>query len=441
MEKNNKIKNILENIGISMLNEMQEAALQAIKEESELILIAPTGTGKSLAFLLPIYERMVEENKNVQALIITPTRELAIQLQHVWQRMRTGFKVNSCYGGHSMSVEVKSLNQAPALLIGTPGRLLDHMDRGTFDQRKIDILVLDEFDKSLAMGFQNQMAQIIKTLSGLKKKVLVSATAKWQIPEFVGVSKPVTLHVPLVGEQIKEHLQLKIIYGQTFDKLNLLFELLCYVGSSPSLIFCNQRGVAEEVGYRLAEKGIDCGCFHGGMSQVDREKALISFRNGSIRFLIATDLAARGLDIPEVSNVIHFEVPSKHTEWLHRNGRTARMQANGNAFLILGKKEPLPSYLSVPAEPFKIPVSTIVPKPSPWVTLHVSGGKKDKIRKTDIVGFFMKKGGLDIHEIGIIESMDFMSFVAVDKSKVEDLLHKVKNEKLKGKKYQIRRAG
>jgi hypothetical protein len=176
------------------------------------------------------------------------------------------------------------------------------------------------------------------------------------------------------------------------------------------------------------------------MTQTDREKTLISFRNGSLIFLISSDLAARGLDIPEVKNIIHFEIPSKNTDFIHRNGRTARMHAEGNAFLLIGKNERLPVYLSEPPETFEIPIVDTLPDQSPWITLYISGGKKDKISKTDIVGFLVKKGGLDLHEIGKIEGMDFMSFVAVHRNKVEGVLQKVKDEKLKGKKYQIRLA-
>jgi hypothetical protein len=146
------------------------------------------------------------------------------------------------------------------------------------------------------------------------------------------------------------------------------------------------------------------------------------------------------LDIPEVKNIIHFEIPSKNTDFIHRNGRTARMHAEGNAFLLIGKNERLPVYLSEPPETFEIPIVDSLPDKSPWITLYISGGKKDKISKTDIVGFLVKKGGLELHEIGKIEGMDFMSFVAVHRNKVEKLLVKVKDEKLKGKKYQIRLA-
>ena len=440
MEINNKIKEVLGNLNISALNEMQEEAFQAIKEESEVILLAPTGSGKSLAFLLPVFELIDANNKDVQILVLTPTRELAIQLEQVWQKMKTGYKVNTCYGGHTMSVEIQNLSQPPAIIIGTPGRILDHLGRRSFDQRKVKILILDEFDKSLAMGFQNQMAHIIKTLTGLKKRVLVSATQKLQIPPFVGITTPVTLLFSTIGEKTTEGLNLKVIYGKSDDKLNLLFDLLCYLGASPTIIFCNLRGTTEDVSARLAEKGIVSACFHGGMTQTDREKTLISFRNGSLIFLISSDLAARGLDIPEVKNIIHFEIPSKNTDFIHRNGRTARMHAEGNAFLLIGKNERLPVYLSEPPETFEIPIVDSLPDESPWITLYISGGKKDKISKTDIVGFLVKKGGLELHEIGKIEGMDFMSFVAVHRNKVEKLLLKVKDEKLKGKKYQIRLA-
>jgi superfamily II DNA/RNA helicase len=441
MEINEKIKEILENLDISALNEMQEEAFHAIKEESEVILLSPTGSGKSLGFLLPIFDLLILNKKEIQVLILTPTRELAIQLEKVWQKMKTGFKVNACYGGHTMSVEMQNLSQPPALLIGTPGRILDHMNRKSFDQRKVNVLILDEFDKSLAMGFQEQMDQIIKSLTGLKKRVLVSATPKLQIPPFVGVNTPVTLLFSAIGEKTTEGLQLKVLYSRTADKFDLLFHLLCFLGSSSTIIFCNLRGTADEVSARLSKKGITNACFHGGMTQIDREKTLITFRNGSIIFLVSSDLAARGLDIPEVKNIIHFEIPSKNTDFIHRNGRTARMHAAGNAFLLIGKNEKLPSYLSTPPETFEVPEIVSLPAPSPWITLYISGGKKDRISKTDIIGFLIKKGGLDFPDIGKIEGMDFMSFVAVKKNKVESLLANVKNEKLKGKKYQIKLAG
>ena len=438
MESNQLLRTTLSQLDIPALNEMQEQAFQTIEDEQDIILLAPTGSGKTLAYLLPILHQLKTGQPGVQCLVLSPTRELAIQIERVWQKMSTGFKVNTCYGGHPMQIEIQNLSQPPALLIGTPGRIVEHINRQSFDPKTVKVLVLDEFDKSLAMGFQEQMSQIIQVLSGLEKRVLASATNKLLIPAFVGVTRPCTLDYTATAEKSTDGLALKAVVSAAQDKLETLVQLLCTLGAEPALIFCNLRETTEVTCERLLERGIPCARFHGGLEQLEREKILVQFRNGSIVFLVASDLAARGLDIPEVKNVIHYELPMKLNEFIHRNGRTARMHAEGTAYLILPPDEHLPPYLSERPEIFELP-GTPQPLPPlpPWVTLYISGGKKDKLSKIDIVGFLSKKGGLQQGDIGKIELMDFMSFVAVKKEVVGDLLKAVQNEKMKGKKYRI----
>jgi superfamily II DNA/RNA helicase len=373
----------------------------------------------------------------VQCLILTPTRELAVQIERVWQKMSTGFKVNSCYGGHAMQTEVQNLSQPPALLIGTPGRILEHITRATFGLDGIRILILDEFDKSLSMGFQEQMADIIKTLNFLEKRVFVSATNKMSIPPFTGSTHAKVLNYTTRAEKTEDLLTVKKVVSTARDKSETLFKLLCFLGTESTLIFCNQRETTEQVRDALADMGLSSACFHGGMEQLDREKALVQFRNGSVVYLVASDLAARGLDIPEVKNVIHFEIPPKHNDFLHRNGRTARMHAEGTAWLIMDLEQELPVYLDSEPEHFELPERHTMPAPSPWMTIYISGGKKDKLSKMDIVGFFSKKGNLEKDDIGKIELMDFMSFAAVKKDVAGRLVTAVQGEKMKGKKYRI----
>jgi superfamily II DNA/RNA helicase len=299
---------------------------------------------------------------------------------------------------------------------------------------------LDEFDKSLAMGFQEQMAEILKALTGLEKRILASATTKLMIPPFVGVSKPVTLNYNELEEKSTDGLMVKSVVSKSQDKLDTLVQLLCYFGPEPTIIFCNQREITELTRARLAEKGISSAYFHGGMEQVERESTLVQFRNGSIVFLVASDLAARGLDIPDLKNVVHYELPMKNTEFIHRNGRTARMHAQGAAYLILPPGEQLPGYLTERPETFELPADLPLPAAPSWVTLYISGGKKDKLSKTDIVGFLSKKGGLKPDQLGKIEMLDHMSFVAVKKEVLKHLLKAVANEKMKGQKYKIAQA-
>jgi len=437
MESNQLLRTTLSNLDIPVLNEMQQQAFHTIPDEKDTILLAPTGSGKTLAFLLPILHLLKADQPGVQCLVLSPTRELAIQIERVWQKMSTGFKVNTCYGGHPMQTEINNLSQPPALLIGTPGRIVEHINRTSFDPQTVRILVLDEFDKSLAMGFQEQMADILKALGGLEKRVLASATEKLLIPGFVGISKPVILNYTKADEKSTDGLSLKSVVSATEDRFEALVQLLCYFGTEPTLIFCNQRETTEITRARLAERGIASASFHGGLEQVERESTLVQFRNGSTVFLVASDLAARGLDIPEVKNVVHYELSMTLNEFIHRNGRTARMHAQGTAYLILPPSGEVPAYLTEHPEVLELPDNQPLPPESPWVTLYISGGKKDKLSKMDVVGFLSKKGGLKPDDLGKIEMMDYMSFVAVKKEIVKHLLKAIANEKMKGKKYKI----
>ncbi|MGL4383703.1 MAG: DEAD/DEAH box helicase [Flavobacterium sp.] len=427
---------ILSNLGISALNEMQEVSHDAIINENNVLLLSPTGSGKTLAFLLPLFELLQPEILSVQCLILVPSRELGLQIEQVWKKMGTGYKVNVCYGGHSIDTEIKNLSNPPAILIGTPGRIADHIDRGTFRLDKIQTLVLDEFDKSLQLGFHEQMSFVIGKLSKLNKRVLVSATSGIEIPKYTRVVNPLVLDfIPETKEE--NNLSLQMVISKERDKLMTLFQLICSLKSEAAIIFCNHRDAAERISDTLNEKGIYATYYHGGMDQEERERALIQFRNGSMSYLITTDLAARGLDIPEMKHVIHYHLPLKEEEFTHRNGRTARMLASGTAYLIVNESEKKLDYVDYAMPVLELSSTTTLPKPPQFQTIYISGGKKNKLNKIDIVGFFSQKGKLEKGDLGLIEVKDFISFAAVKYNKVKDLLRLVKDEKMKGKKFKI----
>ena len=427
---------ILSNLGISALNEMQEVSHDAIINENNVLLLSPTGSGKTLAFLLPLFELLQPEILSVQCLILVPSRELGLQIEQVWKKMGTGYKVNVCYGGHSIDTEIKNLSNPPAILIGTPGRIADHIDRGTFRLDKIQTLVLDEFDKSLQLGFHEQMSFVIGKLSKLNKRVLVSATSGIEIPKYTRVVNPLVLDfIPETKEE--NNLSLQMVISKERDKLMTLFQLICSLKSEAAIIFCNHRDAAERISDTLNEKGIYATYYHGGMDQEERERALIQFRNGSMSYLITTDLAARGLDIPEMHHVIHYHLPLKEEEFTHRNGRTARMLASGTAYLIVNESEKKLDYIDYSMPVLELSSSATLPKPPQFQTIYISGGKKNKLNKIDIVGFFSQKGKLEKGDLGLIEVKDFISFAAVKYNKVKDLLRLVKDEKMKGKKFKI----
>ena len=436
MYKNPHSNNLLLNLGIESLNEMQEMAQDAILNDANVLLLSPTGSGKTLAFLLPIFKMLQPEINTVQCLILVPSRELGLQIEQVWKKMGTDYKVNVCYGGHSIDTEIKNLSNPPAVLIGTPGRIADHIDRETFKLDTIETLILDEFDKSLQLGFHEQMSFIISRLSKLNKRVLVSATSDIEIPKYTRVVNPTVLDF-IPTEEENSNLELKLVVSKEKDKINSLFNLICSLKSEAAIIFCNHRDAAERISDTLNEKGIYATYYHGGMDQDERERALIQFRNGSVSYLITTDLAARGLDIPEMKHVIHYHLPLKEDEFTHRNGRTARMLASGTAYIVAHESEKKMDYLDYGMAVLNVENATTLPKPPQFQTIYISGGKKNKLNKIDIVGFFSQKGKLEKGDLGLIEVKDFISFAAVKSKKVKELLGNIRDEKMKGKKFKI----
>ena len=297
---------VLQNLAIEKLNEMQEAANKAIHEQKEVLLLSATGSGKTLAYLLPVLQMLDRDNKNVQALIIVPSRELAIQIDDVMRKMGTGYKVTLCYGGHKRETEENNLTQAPAVIIGTAGRLADHLRRNNFSTEQISTLVLDEFDKSLELGFHEEMAFILSSLPNVKKKILTSATDAAVIPDFVGITE--LFRVDFLTHADKLDLDVKWILSDDKDKVNTLFRLICFIGSKPTIVFCNHRESVERTSEMLKDKGIINEFYHGGMEQQERDSALCKFRNGTVTVLVTTDLASRGLDIPGIRFIIHYHL-------------------------------------------------------------------------------------------------------------------------------------
>jgi superfamily II DNA/RNA helicase len=429
------IKKVLEALKIEALNEMQVASLEAAQKGKDVILLADTGSGKTLGFLLPVLQMLDTTNPKTQALVIAPSRELALQIEQVFKSMSTGFKVTCCYGGHKREIEENNLIEAPALVIGTPGRLADHIRRGNIQLDGIEVLVLDEFDKSLELGFLDEMSFITGSLKNLQKRILTSATEAVEIPDFVGLDQPERLNF-LSGSK-SEALTVQFVQSDEQDKIDTLFRLICRIGNRSAIVFCNHRDAVERTSTLLREKGIVTVFYHGALEQPERDAALCKFRNGTSNVLVTTDLASRGLDIPNIRYIIHYHLPSNEEVFTHRNGRTARMEASGTAILILGPEEDLPSYIDADIEKIELPATSTLPEKPKWATLFIAAGKKDKVNKVDIVGFLTNKGALKKEDIGLIEVKDFSSFAAVRKAKVSHTLHLIKDEKIKNKKVKI----
>lgn len=438
-----EIQDILRNLQIEQLTPMQEAAREAYGENKDLVLLSPTGSGKTLAFMLPLVQALRTDVQGVQAVVLVPSRELALQIETVFKSMGTSFKAMSCYGGRPAMEEHRTMNGInPAVIIGTPGRMNDHLRKQNFDARSVSTLVIDEFDKCLEFGFHDEMAEVIGQLPSLKKRILLSATDAEEIPQFAGVGDGASLVKLnfLDPEALAPRLKLHRVLSPGKDKLETLYRLLCTLGGDSTLVFVNYRESVERVADYLQSKKFPCDAFHGGMEQTDRERALYKFRNGSSPVLVSTDLAARGLDIPGIDNVVHYHLPVNEEAFTHRNGRTARWEARGSSFLLLHSEERLPDYLPQDIPAFELPEQTPKPAKSRWATLYIGKGKKDKLNKIDIVGFLYKKGGLAKEDIGQVDVKEHYAFVAVRRDKMKQLLTLIRGEKIKGIKTIIEEA-
>jgi len=427
---------LLKGLNISQLNEMQLTAEKAIASEKDVMILSPTGSGKTVAFLLPLIQYLKKELKQVQVLVIVPSRELALQIEQVFRKFQSGFKVSCIYGGHSTKTESLSLSETPSVIIGTPGKINYHIRKENFDPTEVNYLVLDEFDKSLEMGFQDEMEFIIQSLTKVKQKILTSATKMEEIPLFADVNNLAVVDF-LKDKSQQPELALRVLHTPSKDKLKLLMQVVSEYPDGPTLIFCNHREAAERVSDLLWDKGMSNGIYHGGMDQPDREKALVKFRNGTHAVLVTTDLASRGLDIPDVQQVIHYQIPFTEESFTHRNGRTARMKASGKAYLLLADDEYCPAYIEQEVEEVGEISEYKLFDASKWATLYIAAGKKDKINKVDVVGLLYKKGELQKEDIGLIEVFDHMSYVAIQRKKINNLLKLLKDEKTKGRKYKL----
>ena len=427
---NKLINTALEHLNINTLNKLQEKSL-ATSPDHDIIMLSPTGSGKTLAFLLPLLQVLDPESDYVQAIIVAPSRELAQQIEQVFRDLSSGMKICCCYGGHRLAIERRSLEYPTQVIVGTPGRLEDHIMKGTFDPSKIKTIILDEFDKSLEFGFENEMSAIIDHVPASAQKVLTSATFATEIPEFIQLKNLERLDFQVKDKEDEGKLTIKKVHTTSDHKLDVLLKLVCMTGRESVIIFCNYRESVDEVSDFLYDNGIFNETLHGGMEQRDRDRSLTKFKGGSVNVLVSTDLASRGLDIPEIKTIIHYHLPQSEDAFIHRNGRTARMHESGISYVLIETDKAVPDYIDENSEDVTLP-QNCPPVPLPeWKTLFIYKGKKNKINKIDVAGFLYKKGGLVKGEVGIIDVKDYVTYVSISRLKAEEVFNKVKDQKLK----------
>lgn len=427
------IDKILDKLGIQ-LNPMQEETMHAVLHgNKDVVVLSPTGSGKTLAYLMPLVQLIDPKVDEPQLVVVTPGRELALQSTEVLKSMGTGLRTMACYGGRAAMDEHRVMNKVlPQVIFGTPGRLTDHLDKGNFSAEHVKYLVIDEFDKCLEMGFQDEMGRLIASLPYLERHFLLSATEAEEIPRFVHMGRVETIDYRMDEEQVPERIRIYQVKSPQKDKLETLAQLLLSLGDESSIVFLNYRDSVERTNEFLRSRGFATSAFHGGLEQHEREDALYKFSNGSANIFVSTDLGARGLDIPDIDNIIHYHLPECEDSYIHRVGRTARWEATGKAFFLLGPSEDIPSYVDAEVEDYEIPSDLPAPAKPRMATIYIGKGKKDKISKGDIVGYLCNIGQLQSSEIGKIDVKDRYAYVAVSRTKLKQVLKLTAGQKIKG---------
>lgn len=422
-------------LGIPELNEMQKKMLGSASEKRDIILLSPTGSGKTLAFILPVLKMLKPSTGRVQCVVLAPSRELVIQIAGVFRTLASDFKVTALYGGHKVEDEVNSLKVTPDIIVATPGRMLDHINRRNVDVLPVRILVLDEFDKILELGFEEELRKILGRLKNVSRNILTSATRADILPDFLKLENPLEINFLVNNRDLRKRMIINKVEADGKDKLESLLTLLKTLsqGDRPqkSIVFVNHRESAERVADFLKKRKVDCELYHGALDQRQRETAIVKFNNGSHPILVATDLAARGLDIEGVENVIHYHQALSAEAYTHRNGRTARVEEEGNVYILLGPDEDIREFTELDREFYPDPAAESTLS-SGLATIAVNAGKKEKLSKGDLVGFLIKECGLDASRIGKISVFDHYSLFTVPKEYVGEIISRGNASKIKG---------
>lgn len=452
-----KILNLVEELGYKTMTPIQEACLPILLEGKDLVGQSKTGSGKTAAFAIPILQKIRINERALQAMILCPTRELSTQVTNEIRKLGRkieGLQVLLLAGGQPARPQIESLENGVHIVVGTSGRILDLIDRGVLDLRSLDTLVMDEADKLLEMGFQDEISAIISSLPVNRQTIFFSATFPSSIQSLSQryQKSPVVVRIDddeLSGDSSGSAIE-EIAYEiEDEDKTNLLLRALQQHPAKSTLIFCNQKTTVDELVQKISIMGVSCAALHGNLEQRDRDLVMAMFRNGSYRILIATDVAARGIDIDHLDLVINFDFPLSVDAYIHRIGRTGRAGKSGVAVTLLRSSDEVKLFEIEKQRGVKLKRPTLGFKNQYGLgsfyrdaavkTLCISGGRKDKLRAGDILGALTGSGaGLDASKIGKIDVLDKSSLVAISSEFIEAAASSLKLGKIKGRKFQVR---
>jgi len=451
--------------------EVQDKVIPLIFENRDIIVKSYTGSGKTAAFAIPICERLNWEENKPQALVITPTRELALQVKEDFFNIGRykRLKIASIFGKSPFNIQKNELKQKTHVVVGTPGRLIDHIEKETIDLSMIKYLIIDEADEMLRMGFVEQIEQIIEKLPKERMSVLLSATLPEDIERIClkYLQNPILVNIEEEDTALNRISQ-KVIIVDELEKFETLRLVMIKENPNSSIIFCNTQREVEELFKQLNDDKIFCGKIHGGMLQKERISVMNKFKRGYFRHLVATDVAARGIDVEKIELIINYDIPNTEENYVHRIGRTGRIGTSGKAITIAYYNElfmidnieeyiemKIPREEADKAENIKsleeifYTKNRVRPdlkedrgeKLNKGITrIHINAGKKTKMRAVDIVGTICSIEGIKAEDIGVIEIRDISTFVEILNNKGDKVLKVLQDKTIKGRKRKVSRA-
>ncbi|OOB76420.1 RNA helicase [Clostridium haemolyticum] len=465
----NEILKTIKMLGYKSPTEVQEKVIPIALKDKDIIVKSQTGSGKTASFGIPVCEKVLLENKKPQVLILTPTRELAVQIKEDISNIGR-FKKIKCvavYGKEPVSIQKNQLKQRVHIVVGTPGRTFDHIEKGNMELSDIRYLIIDEADKMLNMGFIDQVEDVIKRLPKDRVTMLFSATLEEKIEKLCVKY----MNNPEKIEISKKNITTDIIEQEYYEvesdrKFSILNKIIYTERPDSCIIFCNTKAEVGSIAIKMKNKGFDTKALHGGMEQKDRLEVIQEFKRGRFPFLVATDVAARGIDIEEITHVINYEVPAEKESYVHRIGRTGRAGHKGKSITLVSEYEyrrfkSIEEYIGYSVPKKEIPSEEEVQegrklfreknKVRPKLKkdksheinkkitkIHINAGKKKKIRPGDIVGAINNIPGLTSEDIGIIDVQDAFSYVDIFGDKGKVVLKSL--DSIKGKKVRVQIA-
>lgn len=466
-----EIVRALDVLGYEHPTEVQTAVMGELLDHKSVLVKSQTGSGKTAAFAIPIVQSIDWDNRKPQALILTPTRELALQIQEDifnigrFKRIR----VEAIFGRSSFETQERHLKGMVHVIVATPGRLIDHMKRGTIDLRQVQTLIIDEADEMLAMGFIDQIDSILRKIPKHVNKGMFSATMPDEIRNLAHRIMDDAKEIEVQSDNLIEERILQHVYHvEDKDKLDVLKGIIVVENPDSCILFCNTKVLVESVADMLWDLDIEVHTLHGDMEQRDRTKVITQFKRGQFRYLVATDVAARGLDIADVQLVVNVDIPENSESYVHRIGRTARVDKEGKAIslvsdyakrfldVILDETDnqivkmvrPSPEFINSKVNSFNAKIKR---KPKlikekgfdfkeEIMKLHINAGKKTKMRAGDVVGAICSVEGITMEDIGIISVLDVSTFVEILNNKGEQVLEALQDHPIKGRIRNVNKA-